>query len=319
MLIWLSTMYLIAALHENIPKKAYIGHASSIPTQPPTDSRPLPESPLYTRPAGYSTIFRCLKPHSRTVVLLDAARELTIAFATNASRAASTAPPSHTNTSAPRASLLALKDRIFTFPTSSQIQNPSNEDRVYEAIALTCRLYAYALSHNVPFSKANVAPEVVNNSAPALRSGARKLSLVEGPTKSQPPAMHVQIKLALENTARDDCWGHLAGVLFWISLVAGAAANPSEACHGTGMATYEEEEARKWLAATAVRCKILLGFEHVPPILGTLRRMVDLQQALARTQTGSAQQIAAPVPRFFGPAEPPSATFGDFAWDFMKS
>jgi len=97
------------------------------------------------------------------------------------------------------------------------------------------------------------------------------------------PSPAIQIAHALERTNLDDCWGAQAGVLFWITLVAGAAAASPSATEP--LASHDitaEERARKWLAAVTVRCEILLVFAHGDAVLGTLARMAEIQRLLAR-------------------------------------
>ncbi|KAF2215067.1 hypothetical protein CERZMDRAFT_8762, partial [Cercospora zeae-maydis SCOH1-5] len=86
---------------------------------------------------------------------------------------------------------------------------------------------------------------------------------------------------ALMATNLSDCWGHAAGVLFFITLIAGACANPdSLGFHLHTEPNGEEDETRKWLAAVTVRCSIVLSFEHGGVVLDTLKRLVGIQQIL---------------------------------------
>jgi hypothetical protein len=59
----------------------------------------------------------------------------------------------------------------------------------------------------------------------------------------------------------------MAGVLFWIGLTAGAASRDSD------------KVLRKWFAALAMRCAIVLCFEHQEPVHATLVKMGEFVEA----------------------------------------
>jgi hypothetical protein len=145
---------------------------------------------------------------------------------------------------------------------------------------------------------------------------------------------HVLIKSALIRTDLSDAWGNMAGVLLWITLIAGAGANPDsllnprlvDALAPDEGRTTEEEEARKWLAAVAVRCSIVLGFEYSGAMLETLRRLVCIEQLLAKMDAERTVQYMSTARRSgvfvgdgskltCGPQEPLWLTFQDFTHD----
>lgn len=65
----------------------------------------------------------------------------------------------------------------------------------------------------------------------------------------------------------------MAGVLFWISLTVGAASRKSDKVE------------RKWFAALAMRCAIVLCFEHQEPVHASLVRMGEFVEAVGFRQT----------------------------------
>ena len=139
--------------------------------------------------------------------------------------------------------------------------------------------------------------------------------------------MPIQIKKALMRTDTSHCWDHLAGVLFWVALVAGATANPGPIANEERVG--EDEDARKWLTAIAVRCCIVLSFQYGHAVLETLKRVVAIEAVLGRRGSSarslspdSVNRVSTPEgheQRVFGPAEPPPLQrgFADFAQDFM--
>jgi len=81
----------------------------------------------------------------------------------------------------------------------------------------------------------------------------------------------------------------MAGVLLWIGLAAGAASRKSE------------KVARKWFSALAMRCSIILCFEHQEPTHATLLRMGDIIEGVGyRTPSVEVGSVAA------GPEKSPS-------------
>lgn len=306
-------MYIIAALRETLPHSDFIHYAEKQDARMPTSVAALPESPLYSRPEGYLSLTKILPRHSRIFGILDADRTLARAFA------AQYAEPSNKNTGLSRRGntntahnaedIGSLATRIFAFHSCAESDFETMPERyTYEAIRVASRIFAHGLANRIPFSEAAAQ---LQDSAPC----------------SFP--MHVHVRDALLKTDTTDCWGHLAGVLFWISLVVGAAANPAAASEGhlARQTTSDEEDARKFLAAIAVRCSILLGFSFAPSIIATMKRMIGIQQVLRKGKdspgpTGDPPGVTG-VRHCYGPPTPRRAIaqkgFVDFAQDFLNS
>lgn len=271
-------MYLIAALRETQPERDFVIWARKQKTQPPSNNYDsIPESPLYCRPSGYHTLHKAIAPSSRIYSLLSDARDLTNAFLAPSSTSQQTMQDIHT--------------RILALQPGAELPFPSLPDRnTYEAIRLTTLLYSQSLCTRTPFSSLHHQqhPQQQQNGAP-------------------PP--HIPIKTALQKTNTSDCWGHLAGILFWIALVAGASANPGLLDETDRVG--EEEDGRKWLAAVAVRCSIVLSFEFGGAMLGTLERLVRVEGLLAgrEEEWGGMGKVGMVV----GGGQ---KGFADFAWEF---
>ncbi|TKA76038.1 hypothetical protein B0A55_05113 [Friedmanniomyces simplex] len=271
------------------------------------DCRPLPESPVYFRPLGYRTIYKVFAPESHVSQILELARRLTAIFETevlpNQSPSEENSHTHHQDQTNSEQLLAVTAAAIFIRPAAEDLSFAlPSESYTYEAIRLTARLYAHALLRRIPFSRA--AQEL---QATASSSSSSYRSLQPGTLSTEAAymancAIIIHIRNALVRTDTTDCWGGLIGVLFWIALVAGAAANPEavtteggykerqrEGGSGGGGGEEEEEEeeeeARKWLAAVGVRCSIVLGFEFGPAVMGTVKRVVGIQRVLGRLRT----------------------------------
>jgi hypothetical protein len=306
-------MYVIAALRETLPHYDFVKFAGSQKTKMPSDFRPLPESPIYCRPSGYRTVSQVVEPGSKIYEALETVRQLTAAFTvehgghSNKPRGASQSPEGaalHTDVD-------DLINEVFAMPACADLDFETMKQRyMYEAIRLTSRIYAHALANRISFSEA--------------------AQQIQPPLDGALP-LHIEIRNALIKTDMTDCWGHMAGVLFWLGVIAGAAANPAASPAGyiSRRETGDEEDARKYLAATVVRCSILMGFEYGPAIMETMKRIIGIQTVLHQ---GKAQEVVEPsgagmqgLPATtIGVSMPPPTEqaqrgFADFAQDFLTS
>ncbi|KAK5123177.1 hypothetical protein LTR85_003375 [Meristemomyces frigidus] len=319
------TMYIIAILRESLPHADFVRYAQMQETRLPKNSRSLPESPVYCRPTGYNTITKVLAKDNSIFELLEVGRNLTNTFIERHGSSNRSA-----RSTDQMGYLVRLDDKLHRIAQYIMTPRPAMEldfrtmpERyTYEAIRLTCLLYSQALAKRVPFSEAAAQRNTPNKGINANQ---------DMPT--QAPAVHVRIRNALMKTDTTDCWGHMAGVLFWIALVAGAAANPTAAPSGYADGNEpgiraEEQAAGEWFAAIVVRCSIVMGFEFGPSIMETLKRMVGIQQVLRQgsTPTDCANERISSWPvgvaRCYGPELPPPTQqvqkgFADFAHDSM--
>ncbi|EME50395.1 hypothetical protein DOTSEDRAFT_69051 [Dothistroma septosporum NZE10] len=324
------TMYLISALRETEPHADFVSYAAQNCTKPGNDSRQLPESPVYCRMPGYHTIKRSISVEHPTHKLLESLRLLTNSYVRR-SGASSISPltPIHVNASWDQSmnSVLAHKDNVYaTKPANDRPEDFKNasDKHQFEALRLVGLVYAHALANDIPFSKA--ATELGSATA---SSCPEKQHTYPSPIPNTNPTFtswHTLIKCSLARTNLSDCWGHMAGVLFWTTIVASACASPDPTSTSQ---SEEDEEARKWLAAVAVRCSIVLSFEHGGPMLETLKRIVGIEKSLAKANAErmgrevvwSVMSGSGVEGTYFGPEMEGvrRGTFSDFARDFMGS
>ena len=295
----------------------YVEFASKQATKIPSDAQRLPESPLYSRPHGFYTINASLDSNPEMCELLDILRSLTNQFYIENSHEPSSTPTPYRTTESREQSdetVTSLYGMVFaTQPAVDRNFNGMSDRYMFEAVRLASLIYAQALANKIPFSKA----------ASQVRSSN---SLTENQEQAEP--MPIQIKKALMRTDVSYCWDHLAGVLFWVTLIAGAAANPGPLANEDRVG--EDEDARKWLTAVAVRCCIVLSFEYGNSVLETLKRLLAIEIVLGQTEVGgdtlvSETGIGAATygdtgQQPFGPAEPPPLQrgFADFAEEFLS-
>lgn len=108
-------------------------------------------------------------------------------------------------------------------------------------------------------------------SRPSISSTASDISYFPPPAPPAPSGPTVLLKnlqTALENSDLSECWSDMAGVLLWIGLVTGAASRKSD------------KVLKKWFSALAVRCSIMLCFEHPEPVQATLFRMSEVVEGV---------------------------------------
>ncbi|KAK5168403.1 uncharacterized protein LTR77_006973 [Saxophila tyrrhenica] len=293
------TMYMLAALRETTPHSDYVNYAASKITGGPDGMARFPESPIYCRATGYCQIDRFLPSEGNTMRLLDLLRKLTDRFLLDNDGV-------EVNSGRGEDRVSSLSDRIFDLPPGWDTDfNVMNERYTYESLRLVGMLYAHALSTKQSLSKA-----AATLSDPKTRPTKAIL-----PDNSTP--FPIMLNKALMRTDTSNCWDHLAGVLFFASLVAGATASPGPLLDEER--DGEDEDVRKWLTAIAVRCCIVLSFEYGDAVLGTLRRLVEIERLLAGAASGSGQggRITTVTEGGVGDA---SASRGmvDFAQDFLN-
>lgn len=300
-------MYMIAILRESPPHSEFVAYAAKENTPVQTHAR-IPESPIYCRPSGFKTITSSNCPSPETWDLLNTLRELSQQFfILHTPNHQHQSPLTSHNTSSHH--ILSLHDRIFTLPPSHSdtLTFPDLHSRsTYEGLRLTALLYAHALATRTPFSTA---------SADLISGTATTTSGTWPPGLSSTEALHVQIRNALLATDCSSVWGPLAGVLFWIALVAGAGADPGPLANEERVGV--EEDGRKYLAAIAVRCSIVLSFEHGESVLKMLRRLVRVGNVLNRVEQvrGEAGSDDGEVwRRFGGTAEVTRETWAQGSW-----
>ena len=273
-------------LQEDAADDIYLHYAHSRAAPPPTNGALFPESPIYCGD-GFGTVAKILGYGSDSLRLLELLQKMTFMFQTEGQSKA--------------AALGSFHRQVLSFKTKLRASESSRPGRVYEAIRLAARIYADALVSNMDFSQAS------SFSTQRDDSGAENIGS---------SAAFVEIVHHLMQTDLDRMWGGLSGVLFFIVMVAGASARKAQAKELTEAADLvkerQEDEARRWLAAVAVRCSIVLGFEHGGSLLGTFKNMLCIQDKLSGRHKTMRQIVIGPERR-----AAPQHGFGDFAWEFL--
>jgi hypothetical protein len=309
---------MIAALRETTPERLYIEFASKQVTKIPHDAQRLPESPIYYPSQGFQSIMAALDPRSQMYHLLDILRTMTNRFYIENSQHSSSMPSPFRTAKFWEGSdetVSSLYGKVFAIQPATEQDFDSMDDRyMFESVRLTSLIYAHALANKISFSKA--AKQVRSSSNPTVGS------------QGEPEPMPIQIQRALLRTDVSYCWDHLAGVLFWVTLVAGAAANPGPLANEDRVG--EDEDARKRLTAIGVRCCIVLSFEYGNSVLETLKRLVAIETLLGQTESmnnvTTSQDMEGDIinseggDQRFGPTEPPPLQrgFADFAQEFLS-
>lgn len=307
---------MISALREDVPHEDFALFANQNRRKPESDDRPIPQSPIFCRFSGF--FFprdEQITPSAHTLELLDQVRRLTNSFARGPGASfISPLTPIRVGINWDHSpdSVSTLRDQIWdAWPRHIRANHfvSLQDAHIFEAIRLVGVVYAHALMHEVPLSKAadmlkhdcdragcsrvNTRRPDQNTSHPSTsRHGSGAFGNADDPSKNTTP-LHVRVKNELIRTDMSDCWGSgMRGVLFWLALVASACASregkdgvSEERTDDTTTSStveQESEEARQWLAAIAVRCSILLSFEHGGAVLETLKRMVAIERALAK-------------------------------------
>lgn len=279
-------MFTIGILHETRPYQDYVVWAkqqNNANATSPGPSKIVPESPVFCRSGGYVTLSKLLPVKGHMFGLLEVLRQFTDSFNANPEQSDLGSSAGTTMVSPARVEWLmtfwSLRDRVSSYVPGKKLHFASTSDQyIYEAVRLTAQIYVEALTNEVPFSRAAARLKT--------RAGSRGTGSSESSDSSEAhkPSLPVQIRDTIQHTDMTQCWQHLAGVLLWITLVAGASANPEilEDDCVPRVRHNEDEEARTYLAAITVRTNVLLSFDHPQVIAGTLESMLAIQECLGR-------------------------------------
>ena len=273
-------------LQEDAADGIYLHYAYLRAAPPPSDGALFPESPIYCGD-GFGTVTQILGRGSDSLRLLELLQKMTFMFQTEGQSKA--------------AALEYFHRQVLSFKSKPCTGDSSRLGRIYETVRLTAQIYADALMGNMEFSQAISFSTQSDDSKPEqIRS----------------PAAYVEIVHHLMQTDLDQMWGGLSGILFFIVMVAGASARKAQVEELTEAADLvkerQEDEARRLLAAVAVRCSIVLGFEHGGSLLGTFKNMLCIQDKLSGRDRDMRQIVIGPDRR-----AAPQHGFGDFAWEFL--
>jgi hypothetical protein len=276
----------------------YLLYARARASPPPSNDTLFPESPIYCG-REFVTARQILGRGSDSLRLLELLQKMTCVFRAEG----------EPNTEA----LAYFHRQVVSYKSKTCAGESPRQDHIYEAIRLTARIYADALTGNMDFSRAS-AFSTTTTQTDASRPRPR-LSHVRS------PAAYVEIVRHLMHTDLDRMWGGLSGILFFIVMVAGAAARRVHVQDLTEAADLvcerQEEEARRWLAAVAVRCSIILGFEHGGAALATFQNMLFVQDKLSgRNVFRRVREVGVGPERRGGSVQ---NGFGEFAWEFERA
>lgn len=247
-------VYSSAVFREGAPDQLFQDYANAIRTPVYSDRQIIPESPLFCPRAKFYTLERSRRCDARTLQLLQRLKEL----------ADVASEPLYQNNSSSW-DLDQYKRGILAYvrglPSAASLPDaPANDiERKqrwrYEACRLAGLLYADSLVNRMPLSALPTGAGGGSSISAANKAGKREEGgrvslddLVEAIKKSDCP--------------HSECWGDMTGVLYWATLVGGAAA-----------ASGDSPRNRRWLTALNVRCAIVLAFEHRSAVVVSLRKM----------------------------------------------
>ncbi|EON65083.1 hypothetical protein W97_04318 [Coniosporium apollinis CBS 100218] len=152
-------------------------------------------------------------------------------------------------------SAASIWKRATARPSVALVGTPVSTDWMYESCRLAALIYCRMVLPRIP--------SAVTGAFPPLSVLGRDLYR------------------SLTGTDASDCWGDMAGVLYWCSLVGGAAMRPVPDTSETdrwedveGSDFEESEHRRRWPTLLAVRLTIWLAFQYADMVTTTLRRFI---------------------------------------------
>ncbi|KAK0659812.1 hypothetical protein DIS24_g3655 [Lasiodiplodia hormozganensis] len=238
-------IYSSAIFREGSPDAMFTEYANTVRPSVYSDRQIVPESPLFCPRKRFSTLERSRRCDRRTLELISKMKELV-------DLVDSPLEQSSWDTESYKREIL---NYMRGLPPAEMLPEPSTDiERKahwrYEACRLAAILHAESLVHRRPLSS---LPLEAKSTTPASERSVGEV----------PDA--VSLERLVEAVKRSDCgfsecWGDMTGLLYWITLVGGAAAR-------------DEAPQRRWLTALNVRCAIVLAFEHRSAVVVSLRKM----------------------------------------------
>ena len=271
-----------AIFRETQPKPIYLGYCKPFPHHATSYSQPIPESPLFCPRRDFETIKNSTRCAKHTLDLLTAVRDMTNLFLNNGSTTSTAQKDQQLNLH------LHCILSLPSFTHYSRATSPVYGDWTYEACRIAAVIQAIAITKRIPLSQACVVaarwqahpPASSAYSYPASSSSSSYLhpyradSVFHTPSPpADPPLLPSSplhaLRAALDRSDLSNCWDDMAGVLFWVALVGGAAARPGDRL------------LRKWLVAMSVRCSVVLAFGHGAAVVGALRMLLRVTERIA--------------------------------------
>lgn len=143
---------------------------------------------------------------------------------------------------------------------------PSYAGWMFEACRIAALIHATAIVEHLPFSQ---AANLIDQQWKARSNPG------EGVFRG---CVH-KLRDAVDNSNVSQCWNDMVGVLFWVSLIGGAAARAEGK---TDEWKEDDEWSRKYLTSTVMRVCVLICFEHGRAMMVTLRRLSKIQELLGK-------------------------------------
>jgi hypothetical protein len=153
----------------------------------------------------------------------------------------------------------SIRNRLSARPPASVIGSPISEDYYYEFIRLASLIYTESLVSCIPFSSAIRSLD--------SRTPATRLNILQS------------MFLASSKTVLTNCWGGMAGVLLWGSLVGATAAKGLPAEGSKSLAV--NEQSRRWLTVSSLGCMVIIATEHTAVVTESAKKMLKIQRILS--------------------------------------
>ncbi|KAF2204620.1 hypothetical protein GQ43DRAFT_364220 [Delitschia confertaspora ATCC 74209] len=313
-----------AILRESKPRNMYLDYATDHPCRPYPNTATIPESPLWCPRSDFETIKRSPRSTQQMVDMLKDVRQMTKVFLEEDKFTSEKQRDQQLRSLYRKITFPSTLPEVDTTTVRTPREWAYEVCRVAAVIQATAMVKRVPLSEafvQIAQSHIQMEPPIqiqpspsLSLSTPTTQNPSISPFRIDSPVHSltshfdshQPPflfttpptshshrppkrspssALLTHIRTCLENSDLSDAWSDLTGVLYWITLILGAASSTANNASTTyGISHLEREEGvvnRKWIRALGVRCAIRLCFQHEDPVLKTLRAAVGVVQTCA--------------------------------------
>jgi hypothetical protein len=216
----------------------------------------VPESPIYSLNSTLGCLEGLENCALETLSILNDMKSLTDAFLVHHRNEAS---GQHSDASTEFKSYAqTIQAQLSARPSASDVLSPLSKDYQYEFVRLASVIYTESLVSRVPIATA--------------------FRIVDSKSPSSAPNILQAMCIAFSKTNLTNCWGGMAGVLLWGSLIGATAAKGLMAGGNENLEKFKQT--RRWLTVTSLGCMVIIATEHCHAITGSLRQMLEIQRVL---------------------------------------
>jgi hypothetical protein len=258
------------------------------PPLPVDEAMAMPESPLFCPRGEFFAVVHDPACSGLTYDLICDMRDITELFITHDATLdhmfdkeghAYNAQPWPSSTEF-EAKLTEVRAKVASLPSARIPGLPTTNDWVYEACRIAAIIYVSAIIMRVPLSvAANPNRNIVTRDLVSFTGSLESTTVFV-------PRLTETLYEVIEKTNTGDVWNNMSGVFYWVTAVGAAAARTPMNIDMYSRPSSANEAYSTWVRRCLImfssRAMILFLFEHPIPLLHMEKKLLRVQELLAR-------------------------------------